>query len=994
MFIKFTRFISALLVIAVLMTLMPVTAVAERVASLDYIRASELSDGELPGGEPPSAELPDDESSLDGMSSTQEDPEIPDSALSFGASDNPDEPDDTIPSENPPDNAEDGNSPFRLDRVIVKLADTDAVQSFSIYGLGLPELGVEFTESRLINPTKTADTADGIMMYSLTSDQSNIFVLTLAETGVEAVENAVATLNEHPLVEIAEPDYLFSLTRTPNDPRFVEQYALAVINAVGAWDITTGSKNVVVGIVDSGIDGQHPDLVDNLWYNPACPCMYENDIHGFNFTGTTSSGAKGPPTGGIPTDSYGHGTHVTGIVGATGNNGVGVTGTNWNVSLAWLGISDGGTNLSTSGAIEAINYARNHNIRILNASWGSRNYSQALRDTINNFGGLFVAAAGNDSQNNDNTPIYPASFNLPNVIAVAATDVADRLSTFSNFGPGSVHIAAPGTGIISTYRNSQYMYANGTSMASPHVAGVAALILSVNPTISTAQLREVLLNKARPVSGLNGIVATGGIVDAYAAVSAVSATAIAAAPPTLSFGSQPLGYTPTAAQTVTISNTGTRTITLNALPSIPNWTLVPGANWATPLASGQSRTFTISPNTGLAIGTYNPAITITGSIGANIQIQPTFTVTQLPATPSMEAFVTRLFQNVLQRSPDAAGQAYWINQLRNGVTGASVAYEFFFSNEFLARNISNDRFIDILYQALLDRPADASGRAYWMAQINVGIPREEILAGFVVSNEFTRLCNDFGIVRGAITVTPGGQSRVLFVTRLYRNVLGREPDQTGLNYWTRNLVSGTTGAAIAHQFFFSNEFLARSVSNDRFLEILYLTLLNRPITASDRSYWLPQLNIGVPRENVLAGFISSTEFTNLCAQFGIVRGTYTPPPGGPERAFVLRLYREVLLREPSQAELAYWVNQLLSGASGTQVAHGFVFSREMANRNLTNTQYVETLYRALIGRPSDANGMAYWISQLSAGVSREAVFNGFAASNEFGRICQMLGIRR
>jgi len=366
----------------------------------------------------------------------------------------------------------------------------------------------------------------------------------------------------------------------------------------------------------------------------------------------------------------------------------------------------------------------------------------------------------------------------------------------------------------------------------------------------------------------------------------------------------------------------------------------------------------------------------------------------LADTAAIERFVNRLYDNVLGRASDATGLNYWRNNLLAGTTGASVAQGFFFSREFLARNVSNERFVDILYLTLLDRQADAPGRVYWMNQLNAGIPREEILAGFVVSNEFTRLCNDFGIIRGAITVLPGGQDRLLFLTRMYRHVLGREPDQIGLHHWMSGLASGMTGAVIAHQFFFSNEFLARNVSNDRFLEILYLAMLNRSITANDRAYWLPQLNMGIPREGVLAGFVSSTEFTNLCNQSGIVRGTYTPPAGMMQRAFVARLYRTVLGREPDAAGLSLWTNELLNGATGAQIVYNFVFSREMYNRNLGSEQFVEVLYNAMLGRSPDAGGRAHWINQLQIGVSRYNVFVGFVNTNEFDLFCRTFGIQR
>ena len=421
---------------------------------------------------------------------------------------------------------------FAEDRVIVKLVGDlrigpeDAQSIWGSWDAYLPpDLGVSFTDVRLLNPSMESSNTGGFSDNSIqapaqtfnsqfstfnsdTSAQNNVFVLTLEETGGDAVQNAVAILNANPAVEIAEPDFLYELFATPNDPMFDAQYALKRINAEPAWNVTTGSMSVVVGVVDSGIDGTHLDLADDLWVNP-CPGQsgYKNDIHGYDFTGRV---------GGIPTDVNGHGTHVAGIIGAKGNNGTGISGVNWNVSLAWLGIHEGGNNVSVSAAIEAINYANNHNIPILNNSWGGTIYSETLRQAISGYNGLFVAAAGNDGADNDTWPYYPASYDLPNVISVASTDAEDDLSYFSNYGVNSVHIAAPGSDILGAYPGDAYREMSGTSMASPHVAGVAALIKAVNPDYPPELIREVLLASARRVDTLAWY--DFGIVDADAAV--------------------------------------------------------------------------------------------------------------------------------------------------------------------------------------------------------------------------------------------------------------------------------------------------------------------------------------------------------------------------------------------------------------------------------------------------------------------------------------------
>ena len=298
---------------------------------------------------------------------------------------------------------------------------------------------------------------------------------------------------------------------------YSSQYALQKIDAETSWDHTKGSKNVVVEIIDTGIDGTHPDLFDNLWDNPnPNENGYINDIHGYNFF---------EKYGSAPTDiglSQGHGTHVAGIVGAKGNNEIGVCGINWNLSLAWLGIGmEGSRYLSTSAAIEALNYANTHGILITNSSWGSYYYSTTLKDAIANYKGLFVAAAGNDTYNTDNTPHYPSSYNLSNIISVASTDSSDNLSSFSNYGTESVDIAASGTSIYSTYNNSSYARLSGTSMASPQVAGVAALVKSEYPDITTSQIKAAILDGVDVLDNLEGKVATSGRLNAYKALQSV-----------------------------------------------------------------------------------------------------------------------------------------------------------------------------------------------------------------------------------------------------------------------------------------------------------------------------------------------------------------------------------------------------------------------------------------------------------------------------------------
>ncbi len=411
------------------------------------------------------------------------------------------------------ENTVDLDAGFAEDRVIVKLANNSYLNSME--EITDDSFGLSCTELRLLNPSKTVELQNN-EVYSvddITDTQNNVFVLTLEETGTDAVENALKILNDNPAVEIAEPDYIRECSVAPNDPEFYLQYALQTIDATTSWDHARGNNSVVVGIIDTGIQGTHPDLYDNIWVNPnPNEHGYTNDIHGYNFY------AK---IGGTPTDGNGHGTHVAGIVGAKGNNGVGVSGINWNVSLAWLGAGIGNTSsLSDSAIIEALNYANLHDILITNNSWGSYAYSENLKQAIKNYRGLFVASAGNSGINVDNTPHYPSGYDLPNIISVANTNSSDQLSNTSNYGQSSVDIAAPGTKIYSTHINSSYAYKSGTSMAAPQVTGVAALLKSKYPNLSTSQIKAAILDGSDPLTQLDGVVATGGRLNAYKALQA------------------------------------------------------------------------------------------------------------------------------------------------------------------------------------------------------------------------------------------------------------------------------------------------------------------------------------------------------------------------------------------------------------------------------------------------------------------------------------------
>jgi len=347
-------------------------------------------------------------------------------------------------------------------------------------------------------------------------------------------EDAIRKLTMLPMVEYAEFDDIVRIGVTPNDTNYSLLWGMnntgqtvngdpgvsgADINAPQAWDITTGSASLVIADIDTGVNYNHPDLAGNSWINPGETAGngidddgngYVDDTRGWDFYSNDNN----------PIDDNGHGTHTAGTFGAVGNNGVGVTGVAWQckiMALKFLGASGSG---STSGAISCLNYAVGKGVKVSNNSWGGGGYNQALFDAINNsrgIGHVFVAAAGNAGLNTDLSANYPSGYNIDNIISVASSTNDDARSSFSNFGATTVDLAAPGSTILSTY-GSGYAYLDGTSMATPHVTGVVALVQGRHPDWTYAQVRQRILATTRPVAAFSGITVTGGVLDAFAAV--------------------------------------------------------------------------------------------------------------------------------------------------------------------------------------------------------------------------------------------------------------------------------------------------------------------------------------------------------------------------------------------------------------------------------------------------------------------------------------------
>ncbi len=357
----------------------------------------------------------------------------------------------------------------------------------------------------------------------------------LLHSSTRDTKTLLADLSRRSDVLYVEPDYLAYGGFVPNDSSYGQLYGMRRIGAEQAWDITTGLDSIVIAIADSGVDFNHPDLAANVW---SAPEAFSVNIGGQTINcGAGSHGFNAITNNCDPLDDHNHGSHVAGTIGAVGNNGQGVAGVNWNAKLMavkWLNSSNSG---SISNAIKALEFAiqarqrfgtaGGANVQIINNSWWMGGPSQAMLDQIRRAqdnGMLFVAIAGNGTNNNfvaqdnDVMPTYPGSYKEPGILTVAATDSADNIASFSNFGKTSVHLGAPGASVFSTLRGGGYGFFNGTSMAAPHVAGAAALLLS-RCQLTAAGLKGVLITNTDPVAALTNKTTSGGRLNVNRALS-------------------------------------------------------------------------------------------------------------------------------------------------------------------------------------------------------------------------------------------------------------------------------------------------------------------------------------------------------------------------------------------------------------------------------------------------------------------------------------------
>jgi len=530
----------------------------------------------------------------------------------------------------------------------------------------------------------------------------------------------------------------------------------ADIHATQAWRSTTGSAKTVVAVIDTGVDYNHPDLYQNIWINQAeipksrlrnladvdhdgyisfadlnnpvnqgigritdgnhdgridaadilAPMVLDShgndtglggwahhstqdgdiahpdDLIGWNFVTNTNN----------PFDDNGHGTHVSGTIGAMGNDGVGVTGINWSVSIMALKFLNAGGSGYESNAISALNYSVAHGATISNNSWGGASYDPSMLAAIQNaqaHGDIFVAAAGNNGRNLDTAPSYPASYNLANMVVVAATDRNDRLASFSNYGAGSVSLAAPGVQILSTTPNNTYSWYSGTSMAAPHVTGVLALLESQHPTWSYSQLINRVMSTADPLPGLQAKTKTGGRLDAAAALADST-------PPPAPTKPAPAKPAPASPQATFIEHLYEDVLQRTGSASEIN-------GWVAVLNAGVSRA----------------------------------RVAQYFWESAVHRFreVDFYFQHYLHRTLNRTEEWGWVQAFLHGASEADVIREMLVSDEYTVFHPTTASFVDGLYRDLLGRAGEPAGLAYWAGILAATGKRSAVVDGFLHSPE-------------------------------------------------------------------------------------------------------------------------------------------------------------------------------------------------------------------------------------------------------------------
>lgn len=467
---------------------------------------------------------------------------------------------------------------------------------------------------------------------------SGLWLVSLPSLGLDTLPQAISAALDTGEVDLAEADPVIHAAALPNDSSFTSQWNLqnngqtggvtdVDIDAPAAWDVQTGSSSVVVGVLDSGIDRTHPDLAANIWTNSGeIPGNgidddgngYIDDVHGWNFvTGT-------PDT----MDDHSHGTQIAGALGAVGNNDLGIAGVAWQVAMMPLKILDSSGAGFTSDAAEALAYSNVKNAALTCNAWGGSGFSQALRDVVTEAGAagrLFVAAAGNNKRNTDSRPHYPASYDLENVIAVTSINDKGQLSWFANTGVNSVHLAAPGSGILSTIPGGGYAAGSGTSLAAAQVAGAGALLKASHPSWSAAGVKSALMGSVKPFASLADKTISGGSLNAAGALQASARLLVTPALGMNTIGPAGGPFTPSSREYL-LRNLSASSMAFTSSVNKP-WVSLSATSGSVPAAGSQSIIASLLPAAAsLPPGTHTAIITF-NQTGTNNTFTRTLTLT-------------------------------------------------------------------------------------------------------------------------------------------------------------------------------------------------------------------------------------------------------------------------------------------------------------------------------------------------------------------------------
>ena len=952
------------------------------------------------------------------------------------------------------------------------------------------------------------------------------YILEFNEFDLDTVDSAVNHLANLNGVKYAEPDYLVHTSVTPNDNDYSELWGLhntgqtggtadADIDAPEAWDITTGSRNIIVAVIDTGVDYTHTDLAANMWKNPGETGTdsngndkasngidddgngYVDDVFGYDFINNDSDP--------IDNDHY-HGTHCAGTIGGVGNNESGVVGVNWQVkmmAIKFLGASGG----YTSDAIQSVEYATAMGAHLSSNSWGGGGYSQALKDAIDDAGSkgsLFIAAAGNSGRDADSSAHYPSSYTSANVVSVAATDHNDNLAGFSNYGLQSVDIGAPGVAVYSTSPDNSYRSLSGTSMATPHVSGVVALLLNEFPSETMYEIKNRLFSSGDSISSLSGKTVTGRRLNAYNALTYNENRAVLTSPDSGEFESATVTFSWSEGVNVSSyrlilgasrggtdfydsGNTSAKTATITDLPVdgslvyVRLYSKIDGVDEFheyifksytdeayKPAPSEMSSpvnnsTFTSADVTftwsdgrqvsrnWLYIGTYEGARNLYSS-QVNTGVTVSFPVdgrkvyvrlwSELPEGWTYKDYTYTCFydennlsEKSILESPDDGSTLTDENVTFVCSTGKKVDSKYIYIG-------SSKGGFDVGHGNITDSKQfyivpDSSqvyvrlwSRIYGVWEYNdyqftahydeekLPVPSElvspvdgtefdsdEVTFEWTEGKSVNRRMIYMGTAQGSgdlltsyltgessqsLTVPTTGQSvHVRLWSQLpngwkykdYQYTLANiEPKkaeiispENGLTFSSNNVsFKWNSGVGVRYKYLFVG-------SGEGKTDIVYKFISERE----------GELGVEVPVDgrDIYARLYS---YVNGKWEFSDYK--YTTYDNRADR-YVSHLYNNILNRNGGLEDISGWKNVLQFGESGAaDVVRLFINSQEFKNRNLTTGDFVDVLYRALLGREADLNGKQYWVGELKSGMSEQQVIQKFLYTTEFTQFVESFGL--